>query len=128
MKYHSLGPSAELFYFQHFLPRFLRKPNKWACTMLSSNGFCLAKTLLNDFWLVSNLKHRAEGVSSICQAFSTGGKNSPQYLLIVQVSESCFESFGNSWTLPVLTPLCHLKAYTSILSPIGQDPFTLYSF
>lgn len=30
--------------------------------MLSLNGFCLAKTLLNDFWLVSNLKHRGQRV------------------------------------------------------------------
>lgn len=37
--------------------------------MLCSNGFCLAKTLLNDFWLVSNLKHGGQRVLASVKPF-----------------------------------------------------------
>lgn len=97
--------------------------------MLSSNGFCLAKTPLNDFWLVSNLKHRGqrELVASV-KPFPRVERTALSICCFFRFLRVVFESFGNSWTLPVLNSSLSLKTYTSIPSPIGQDPFILYSF
>lgn len=108
---------------QHFFNLALREA--WSrgcyCTLLSSDGFCMAAVPLDSSWLVFNSKYKGERMlfGESFKPFAPMGRTCfsacwfPRFLRVV------FEAFRNSWMISAInSKLLSLKSFNIYLSTV----------